>query len=124
MLRNCWEALSSRAREMAGYTTVVPPARKVPGEATADSTVAGAVSSNGRIGLPCLFDGGDDVRVGRAAADVAGHELPHVLDTLLDRRDRRHDLTGRAEPALQRVPVDERLLDRMQLVLSGQSVHG
>src|SRR3569833_2795589 len=148
MLRSCWEALSSRAREMTGYTPgcratslirssapirrpslvsmprngsalmsrtccgvttlsfirstrVVPPARKVPGEARAASTVAGAVSSNGRIGPPRLVDGGHDVRVRRAAADVAGHELPDVLDVLLDRRDPRHALAGRAEPALR-----------------------
>src|SRR2546421_724852 len=170
MLRSCWEALASRAREMAGYTPgcaamslirssapirrpsvvsiprngsplmsrtccgvntfsfirstrVVPPARKVPGAASAFSTVAGAVRSNGRIGMPCLGDGRDDVRVGRAAADVAGHELPHILDTLLDRRDRRHDLAGCAETALERVLVDERLLHRVQSILCGQSVH-
>src|SRR3569833_38187 len=170
MLRSCWEALSSRAREMTGYTPgcratslirssapirrpslvsmprngsalmsrtccgvttlsfirstrVVPPARKVPGEARAASTVAGAVSSNGRIGPPRLVDGGHDVRVRRAAADVAGHELPDVLDVLLDRRDRRHDLAGRAEPALQGVLVEERLLDWVQPILRGQAVH-
>src|SRR3954470_22142176 len=164
MFRSCWEALSSKAREITGYTPgcpatslirssapmrspslvsrprngrslmsrtccgvrtlsfmrstrVVPPARNVPGEARAASTVSGAVISNGRIGLPRLFDCRDDVRVGRAAADVAGHELPDVLDVLPDRCDRRHDLPRRAEPALQGVLVDERLLDRVQPVL-------
>src|SRR5579872_3987774 len=170
MLRSCWEALSSRACEMTGYTPgcramslirssapirrpslvsmprngsalmsvtcagvrtlsfirstrVVPPARKVPGAARAASTVAGAVRSKGRMGPPRLLDGGDDAGVRRAAADVAGHELPDVLDVLLDGLDRRHDLAGGAEPALQGVLVDERLLDRVQLVLRGQAIH-
>src|SRR5882757_3944614 len=170
MFRSCWEALSSKAREITGYTpgcaamslirsnapirspslvsmprngsslmsrtcrgvstlsfirstSVVPPARNVPGAASAASTVAGAVRSKGRISPPRLFDCRDDVRVGRAAADVAGHELPDVLDALLDRGDRRHDLPGGAEPALQGVLVEERLLDRVQLVPCGQCFH-
>src|SRR3954454_6822336 len=155
MLRSCCEALSSSAREIAGYTpgcaamslirssapnrspspvsiprsgsalmswtcrgtrtssfirstSVVPPARKVPGPATASATVTGAVSSNGRTGRPPrgpgprlgLLDGRDDVRVRRAAAEVAGHELPHVGDVLLHRGERGHDLAGGAGPAL------------------------
>src|ERR671916_1623166 len=91
-------------------TRVVPPARNVPGSASASSTVVGAVSSNGRIGPPRLVDRGDDVRVGGAAADVAGHELPHVRHVLLHCGDGGHDLAGGAEAALQRVLVDERLL--------------
>src|SRR5687768_8086542 len=103
-------------------TRVVPPARNVPGSASASSTVAGAVSSNGRIGPPRLVDRRHDVRVGGAPADVAGHELPHVGDVLLHRGDGGHDLSGRAEPALQRVLVDERLLYRVQLAIGGEPV--
>src|SRR6201991_273713 len=170
MFRSCWEALSSKAREITGYTPgcratslirsnapmrspslvsmprngrslmsrtrcgvrtlsfirstrVVPPARNGPGEARAASTVVGAVSSKGRIGVPRLFDCRDDVRVGRAAADVAGHELPHVLDALPDRGDCRHDLARGAEPALQGVLVEEGLLDRVQTIPVGESFH-
>src|SRR5579872_4100960 len=170
MLRSCWEALSSRACEMTGYTPgcramslirssapirrpslvsmprngsalmsmtrlgvstlsfirstrVVPPARKVPGEARAAATVAGAVRSKGRIGPPRLLDGRHDVGIRRAAADVPGHELPDIVDLLLDGRDRRHDLAGCAEPALHGVLVDEGLLDRVKPVPGGQSLH-
>src|SRR3954454_17881686 len=80
-------------------TRVVPPARNVPGPARASSTVAGAVSSKGRTGSPPLVlgvvHGRHDVGVRRAAADVAGHELPHVRDVLLHRGDGGHDLAGR-----------------------------
>src|SRR5690606_33607673 len=168
MLRSCWDALCSRAREITGYTpgwratslirssapmrspslasmprsgsalmsstrcgastssfirstSVVPPARNVPGAASASSAVAGAVSSNGRIGPPHplgrLLDRGDDVRVRGAAAEVAGHELAHVRDALLHGGDRGHDLPGGAEAALQRVLVDEGLLHRVQLAV-------
>src|SRR5882757_7746136 len=170
MFRSCWEALSSKAREITGYTPgcsamslirssapirspslvsmprngnslmsrtccgvrtlsfirstrVVPPARNVPRTARAESTVAGAVSSKGRISPPRLFDRRDDVRIGRAAADVAGHELPHVRYTPLECGNRRHELPGRAEPALQGVLIEEGLLDRMQLVPCGQRFH-
>src|SRR3569833_3393723 len=141
MLRSCWEALSSRAREMTGYTPgcratslirssapirrpslvsmprngsalmsrtccgvttlsfirstrVVPPARKVPGEARAASTVAGAVSSNGRIGPPRLVDGDHKKQKHQTTTKKTKQKLPDVLDVLLDRRDRRHDLAG------------------------------
>src|SRR5882757_11353887 len=161
MFRSCWEALSSKAREITGYTPgcsamslirssapirspslvsmpcngsplmsrtccgvrtlsfirstrVVPPARNVPDEAMAASTVVGAVSSNGRIGPPHLVDGGGDVRIRRAPADVAGHELPDIVDALLDRCHGRHDLAGRAEAALERILIEERPLDRVQ----------
>jgi hypothetical protein len=41
---------------------------------------------------------------------------------LVDASDGRHDLTGGAEPALKRVFIDERLLDRMKLALGCQAL--
>lgn len=40
----------------------------------------------------------------------------------VDASDGRHDLTGGAEPALKRVLIDERLLDRMELTLGCQAL--
>src|ERR1041384_6097841 len=70
--------------------------------------------------LPRGLDRRDDVRVGAAAADVAAHLLADLVvglrPPLAEQRDRAHDLTRRAEPALERVVLDERGLHRMQLV--------
>src|SRR3954466_16387624 len=71
-----------------------------------------------------LADGGANVGVGGAAADVAAHELADVLVgagvALLDQLDRRHDLPGGAVAALERVVLDERPLHRVQLVAVGE----
>src|SRR6185312_10824764 len=72
-------------------------------------------------------DGPDDVLVPGAAAQVA---VDALADLLLGRRrivlqqvDRRHDHARRAEAALERVPVVERLLNRMQrAVRPGQAL--
>src|SRR5262249_47242582 len=59
-----------------------------------------------------------DVGIGAAAADVAAHELANLIGALgLAFRDQpggRADLTGRAIATLERVVVDERLLQGMQ----------
>src|SRR3954453_8807630 len=65
-----------------------------------------------------------DVRVGGAAANVAPHELGDFLVgrglALLKQLDRRHDLTGRAEAALEGVVLDEGALHRVQLATLGE----
>src|SRR4051794_37111877 len=70
----------------------------------------------GRIsGVPHLrlrgLDGLDDVGIGGAAAEVAGHVFADLLRLLrmafLDAADRRHDLARRAVAALEGVVVEE-----------------
>ena len=65
-----------------------------------------------------LLDGGHDVGVGAAAADVAAHQLLHVgiggAARLLEQRHRRHDLARRAVAALVAVALDKRRLHGMQ----------
>src|SRR5256886_13180228 len=67
---------------------------------------------------PDRLDGGHDVLIGPAAADVAAHELLHVrvvrAARLLEQRDGRHDLARRAVAALIRVASYERRLHGMQ----------
>src|SRR5262245_58134036 len=74
-------------------------------------------------GLP---DGGDDVRIGTAAADVAAHELADLLirarPSLCKQRDRRHDLAWRAKAALKPVVANERLLHRVQASVIRQAL--
>ena len=75
-----------------------------------------------------LFDGGDDVRIGGAAADVAAHVFADVVVAggvaFLDAGDRRDDLSRRAVSALEGVLIDEGLLHRMQFVALRQSLDG
>jgi hypothetical protein len=65
-----------------------------------------------------LLDRRDDVGIGAAAADVAAHQLADLVGGLRlafgDQAGRRADLARRAVAALERVVVDERLLQRMQ----------
>ena len=72
-----------------------------------------------------LLDCRDDVGVGAAAADVAAHELADFVRGLClalgDQPDRRADLPRRAIAALERVMVDERLLQRMQRAVVRQA---
>src|ERR1700761_8923457 len=75
-----------------------------------------------------LLDGGDDVRVGGAAADVAAHVFTYVVIiggvAFLDAGDRGDDLARRAVPALEGVLIDKGLLHWMQLVALRQSLDG
>src|ERR1051325_3183267 len=72
-----------------------------------------------------LLHGGDDARIGAAAADVAAHRLAHVVvrrsPALVEQRDGGHDLTGGAVAALKSVVRDECLLHWMQLITVGQT---
>jgi hypothetical protein len=65
-----------------------------------------------------LSNSADDVGVSSAAAQVSAHKLANfsiiARMTLPDTPDRRHDLSGRAVAALQRVMIDEGLLHRVQ----------
>ena len=76
-----------------------------------------------------LLDGGDDVRIGGAAAEIAAHVFADVGVAVgvafLHAADRRHDLPGRAVAALEGVVVDEGLLHRMQrAVAAGETLDG
>src|SRR6185312_2410472 len=106
-------------------TWVVPPARyAAPGSpacvVSASGRLAARTYSKVRMGVFLggdVADGGDDVRVRRAAADVAAHELADVGvgpgAALVEQRDRGHDLPGSAVAALETVVPDERLLHRV-----------
>src|SRR3989475_5722791 len=71
------------------------------------------------LSLPGAHAGLDDVRVRAAAAEIAGDGAADVVfgrrRVLTQQCDDRHDLTGRAEAALEGVGVDEGALHRMQL---------
>ena len=68
----------------------------------------------------------DDVVVAGAAAEVALEPVADLLlgrvRVLLQQRDRRHDEARRAEAALQRVLLVERLLHRVQLAVRGEAL--
>src|SRR3569832_1719643 len=70
-----------------------------------------------------LQDGGDDVGIGSATADVAAHIFSDVIFgfrvSLIHAAYRRQDLSRRAIAALERIMVDEGLLHRMQLAVAG-----
>src|SRR5215471_9256092 len=102
---------------------VVPPARycalgSLLTNATADATSSARMYSNVCIMVRGLSDGGDDVRIGTAAADVATHELADLLvgarPALRQQRDRRHDLARRAKAALKPIVANEPLLHGVQ----------
>src|SRR5690349_5301074 len=65
-----------------------------------------------------LFNGGDDVDVSAAAADVAAHQLAdlvgRVRPPLMDQTNGRTNLPWRAVAALKRVVLEERLLEWMK----------
>src|SRR5262249_16578590 len=107
--------------------SVVPPARKwtsAPLRSAAACTAASGLVTdwyaNGRMTLPRLrhdrlglFDGRDDVRIGRATTDVPAHILADVgvftRVPLLYAGDRGKDLAGGTVSALERVVGDEGL---------------
>src|ERR1700677_977679 len=66
----------------------------------------------------CLVDRGNDVRIGRAPAQIAAHILADFRvaagAAFAHAADRRHDLSGGAVAALESVMVDEGLLHGMQ----------
>ena len=79
-------------------------------------------------GLGRPSHGSEDALIAGTATHVA---LDPVADLGVRRRGvageqvgRRHDHAGRAEPALQRVVVTERLLHRMELSVAGQPLDG
>ena len=117
-------------------SSVVPPARYWLGASAAGVAGARLMAQHGGLGVVgagelerphrqpsfiCgfgLIDRVDDVRIGRAAAQVAAHVFADFGVALgvafLDAGDRRHDLAGRAVAALEGVVIDEGLLHRMQ----------
>src|ERR1044071_8435807 len=75
-----------------------------------------------------LQDGGADADVGPAAAEIAAQALLHLfgrrVGVLVEEGFASDDEAGRAEPALLRVVVNKRLLDRVQLVALHQALGG
>src|SRR6266404_3845254 len=81
-----------------------------------------------RVGVPRgpgLLDGGHDVRVGSATAEVAAHLFADlgvgVGVPFAEEPDAGADLPGGAVAALEGVVLDERLLQRVQPVSLGQA---
>src|SRR5262245_1761760 len=114
-------------------TWVVPPARYCAcgsslTNATADATSSARMYSNACITARSIADGGDDVRVCAAAADVTAHEFADLLvgarTSLSQQRDRRHDLARRAKAALKPIVTDERLLHAVQAAVTRQALDG
>ena len=87
-----------------------------------NGNTVGYVSAGG------VRDRGDDVGVGAATADVAAHPLADLgirsRVALLDTADAGHDLPGRAVAALERVFVDEGLLQRMKPAIALEPLDG
>src|SRR5258708_40063245 len=71
-----------------------------------------------------ILDGGDNADVSAAATKIAAHIFADLVRragmALMDAGHRRHDLTGRAIAALQRVVVDEGLLHRVRRAVRGR----
>ena len=69
-----------------------------------------------------------DVGIGAAAADIAAHEFADFVGALRlalgDQAGGRTDLSRRAVAALERVVIDERLLQRMQRAIRRQALDG
>src|SRR5215472_16933339 len=112
-------------------TCVVPPARNAAAGPAAAAVTAWrtSVARTYSNGCTAQFPRGrtdrrDDIRVSATPADVAAHELADLFvgarPPLGKQRHRRHDLPGRAVPALERVTGDERALQRVQSALACQ----
>ena len=73
-----------------------------------------------------ILDGGNDVRIGATAAQIATHLLANVLvgasAPLAEQSDRGADLARRAVSALKGVVINKRLLHRMQRLAVGQTL--
>ena len=76
----------------------------------------------------CLLDRRHDVGIGAAAADVSTHQFADFVGALRfafgDQAGSRADLARRAIAALERVMVDEGLLQRMQRAFACQTFDG
>ena len=75
-----------------------------------------------------LFDGGDDVRVRAAAAEIAAHRPLDLFCRgrccLPEQRVQAHDLARRAVATLEAIRRDECFLQRVQLVTVTDSLDG
>src|ERR1700730_3757751 len=73
-----------------------------------------------------LLDRRDNVGIGRAATDVAAHQFADFIGAarpaLCDQAGRRANLARRAIAALERVMIDERLLQRMQSAVLAEAL--
>src|SRR5437762_1610153 len=72
--------------------------------------------------------GADDFGISAAATEIATHPASYVvlgwMGLVAEERDGGEDLAGRAKAALERVVLDERGLDGMQLSVVGQALNG
>src|SRR5437868_2153655 len=81
-----------------------------------------------RLSIDDLADGGDDVRIGAAAAEIAAHPLADLMlragMSLFEQGDGGADLPRSAEAALEGVVPDEGCLDRMQFLAFSHTLDG
>src|ERR1700722_8157581 len=93
-----------------------------------NSSMAGIPGQTNLRLLPNLLNRGDDILIGPAPADVAGHHFLHVgvirPDRLLHQGHAGHDLPGSAVAALIAVMLDERFLKWMQIVRLAEAFDG
>src|SRR5438105_4499170 len=76
----------------------------------------------------CVLDGGNNVRVGAATAEIAAHLLAdfsvRMSMLLMQQPQRGADLARCAIAALKGIVLDERLLQGMKPVAGGQALDG
>src|SRR5262245_20555561 len=81
-----------------------------------------------RLSVHRLLDGRDDVGVGAAPADVAAHQFANLIGrarpALGYQANGGAELPRRAIPALERIVLDERLLERVQCISARKPLHG
>ena len=77
-----------------------------------------------RRGVADAADRVDDGPVAGATTEISFQRVRQVLALRLGERSRRHDHAGGAEPALEGLRVDERLLDGMQRTVVRQTLDG
>src|SRR2546421_7542307 len=87
-----------------------------------------STSPHGAGDASCVVNGGDDVIVGSAAAEVAAHPVADRLRragvALVDAGDASHDLSGRAIAALESITLDEGGLKWVELLALRQALDG
>src|SRR5579872_368892 len=110
--------------------TVVPPAMQRASLFSASMRSASPVLPGRNSSNACtlhLSDGGEDVRVCSATAEIAAHRLANLIVglrvTLGDQSNCRDDLTRRAKAALKRVVLDERALYRVQRAIQSDAFY-